>query len=189
MKYIYTLNELISSLKNIEQAKTRLERYVGHDWMFKLDRVEEGVYKKISIHNSDIFDVYLIVWGKNSETAYHDHAEYGCIMKILKGELNEERKDITNNIQISNLNKGEISMIKNRDGIHKISNSTVCDLSVSLHIYFPGNYRTNYYSNDSVVVGGREVRVGVDVGVGEDVVFINSTCSGGGATVDSEPII
>jgi len=190
MVYIYTLDELISSIKDIEQTTKQLELYIGHDWMYKICKIDEGEYNKISIYNSDLFDVYLIYWGKNSITYYHDHAKYGCVMKVLYGELIEDRKDITNNIQISTLNKGEISMIKNSDGIHRISSK--CSLSASLHIYFPGNHSTNYYSNDSsVVLESNGVGGGIVVDEG-DVVLVNSTCSdcgGGGATADNEPII
>lgn len=182
MVYIYTLEELVARLKDIDQSSKQLELYIGHDWMYKMSRIDEGEYYKISVYNSELFDVYLIFWGKNSITYYHDHAKYGCVMKVLYGELIEERKDIKNNIQISTVNKGEISMIKNSDGIHRISSE--CNLSVSLHIYFPGNHSTNYYSNDSSVVADNK-----GVLVEEDVVLVNSTCSGCGATVDNEPII
>jgi predicted metal-dependent enzyme (double-stranded beta helix superfamily) len=179
MKYIYILEELIAGLSDIDKATELLMLYKGHDWMYKNigNAINDHVYKKIPIHNCDLFDVYIIYWGKDAVTPYHDHAMHGCVMKVLHGELFEKRKSRDNTISNLVIQKGEISIIKNIDGIHKILNNNTNGLSVSLHIYFPGNHKTNYYSADS------------------DLVVINSTCSGGGETVESccpaasEPII
>jgi len=91
--------------------------------------------------------MYIITWNKCKESPIHDHSKNGCIYKILHGTLIEELYN--NNLKIIQkniLHKDTIKYIDNKIGYHKIINPTD-DISVSLHIYSPPNYKTKYYSN------------------------------------------
>jgi cysteine dioxygenase len=106
-------------------------------------------YYKYFLYNSDLFDIVHIKWLKNCESKIHDHPESGCIMFIINdGKLNETIYYNNHNGNIiktctNTLNCGDITFIKANKKLHKIKAKMYTE---SIHIYIPGNYKTNYYS-------------------------------------------
>lgn len=90
-----------------------------------------------------IFDVYYFNWYPYIRTSIHDHAENGCLMILLKGELNE--KLYNNKLEIINENNyifPNISFINNKKGYHSIK---ALKESSSVHIYYPKGHITRSY--------------------------------------------
>ena len=141
IKYNINNNQTINNLDNI------LKNYNGLDWKSYINNNTNNNYNKELINKNEDFDMYIITWNKYKESSIHDHSVNGCIYKVLHGTLIEE---LYNNnlkqIQKNILHKDTIKYIDNIIGYHKIINPTD-DISVSLHIYSPPNYKTKYHSN------------------------------------------
>jgi len=107
-----------------------------------------GNYIKIKLHESSWFDCYIIFWGAGAQSAIHDHAENGCLYKVLSGSLKEERfSNISlRNIETINMKEGDINEINNDLGYHRMTNTNVSDVTVSIHFYSPPNYEMNVFN-------------------------------------------
>ena len=146
------LNTLICTIKeNINNTTEIMEKYNGNEWkdyLLSIMPIDKTSYKKIAIDKNDIFEVYLIFWFYDAVSPIHDHPNEGCIMKIIEGELIEDTYQNNGDysstfIQRNILNK---NLIANRFGneiLHQIFNKT--ELTVSLHVYFPPNFKHNIY--------------------------------------------
>jgi predicted metal-dependent enzyme (double-stranded beta helix superfamily) len=106
-----------------------------------------GNYIKIKLHESTWFDCYLIFWAVGAQSLIHDHAENGCLYKVLSGSLKEER---FSNISLRHIDsvymkEGDINEITNDLGYHRMTN-TENEVSVSIHFYSPANYEMNVFN-------------------------------------------
>lgn len=122
-----------------------VQNYNDDDYK-KYIQLTKGQYSKKLIYRNELFEVYLITWDKNVISKIHDHSNFGCIMKVLEGTLHEHLYD--NNLNYTSENKyitNSTSFISNVIGYHKILNKD--NISVSLHIYSPPNYKTNYFTH------------------------------------------
>lgn len=95
----------------------------------------DGNYARTLVYcdPSGMFDVWCLAWATGSRSPMHDHAELGCHMKVLEGEVREE----TSNGTVTVLSPASGSrFIHNRYHTHRVS----CDSShaVTLHLYSPG---------------------------------------------------
>lgn len=106
----------------------------------------ENTYEKQIVHRNEIYSMEVISWGSNSKSPIHNHAEYGCFMKVLNGSLKENLYNPELEfIKETRLEPQDVSYINNDIGIHSIENRNKLDMCYSLHIYFPGKYNTKYY--------------------------------------------
>lgn len=145
---------LIQSLDTCENAKDVLEKISFETiskFLEKHDEENKQVFnssglsytKKLLYKNpNQKYDIFLIHWGQDAVSKFHDHAESGCAMYILKGTLLESRISYRFGKTNSFLTEGNTSYIDNKIGFHKIQASTP---SLSMHIYFPGGFETNYF--------------------------------------------
>ena len=90
-----------------------------------------------------IIDIYLFKWNKLSHTGIHNHADKGCILWLLKGEIEEniysnKLEYIGKNIHLT----PSISYIHNNKGYHSLR---PLKKSISLHFYYPKNHKTKYF--------------------------------------------
>jgi predicted metal-dependent enzyme (double-stranded beta helix superfamily) len=112
---------------------------------FKYNHLE-NTYEKQIVHRNKLYSLEVISWGSNSKSPIHNHAEYGCFMKVLNGSLKENLYNPELEfIKETQLEQYDVSYINNDIGIHSIENKNNLDMSYSLHIYFPGKYNTKYY--------------------------------------------
>lgn len=104
-------------------------------------------YIKIKVMNTTWFDCYLLIWNKNSISKIHDHSENGCLYKILRGCLREEKFSTINLNKITekDLDEGCINYIDNSMAYHRMSNQSP-DISISIHFYSPPNFEMNIYN-------------------------------------------
>lgn len=159
---ITTLSELFEKVVNelelsrtLESGIKYIEQYNGNDWEKYIH--QEGIYYRNLVFRTDIVEMYVITWSHNAESCIHDHPERGCIMKLMRGSLEEYvYKNITDEsghnkaILIDKINM--TSDDKNmgykigKDVLHKIKNIND-DISVSLHIYSNPNYSCEKYED------------------------------------------
>lgn len=116
-----------------------LQSYNNDDWMKYVERsIKTDGYDKIQIINGNTIDVYIIKWNAGSKSEIHDHPEYGCLAKILKGQLNEyiyETKENDAVLLSKNIrNENDIMYMEGSKVVHKIENCGD-EIAVSLHIY------------------------------------------------------
>lgn len=93
-----------------------------------------------------IIDIYLFRWNKLKHTGIHDHADKGCMLWLIKGEMEEtiysNKFDyIGTNIYFA----PSISYINNDKGYHSVK---PLKKSLSLHFYYPKNHFTKYFKFD-----------------------------------------
>jgi len=106
----------------------------------------ENTYNKQIVCRNKLYSMEVISWGSNSKSPIHNHAEYGCFMKVLNGSLKENLYNSELEfIKETSLEQYDVSYIHNNIGVHSIENMNKLDMSYSLHIYFPGKYNTKYY--------------------------------------------
>jgi cysteine dioxygenase len=107
--------------------------YNGNDWK-KYVNFEENKYFRNSIFKNDNIEIVIISWNNSQYSGFHNHPEYGCILKVLDGEIIEQTT--INNIYHNNiLKKNSIGFQQGKFGIHNIINKN--NKSVSLHVYSP----------------------------------------------------
>lgn len=117
---------------------------------------ENGNYIKIKLHTSLWFDCYLIIWGPDAVSPIHDHADNGCLYKVIYGNIRERVYSNINLYETSSqeLSVGEIGEIKNSQGYHKMENihnkkkgnSVKSLVSMSVHFYSPPGYKMNVFN-------------------------------------------
>ena len=152
---IKTLKDLelniIKQLKNnnFDDIVNIVEQYNGLDWKKYIDNKKSNGKnynkKKIDIVDNIFFDMYIVSWNNNKKSKIHNHANNGCIMKVLNGNLMEHIYDIKLNLINSRIiNKNDVSFINDNIGYHSIRN--IEDVSHTLHIYSPPNHITKYFN-------------------------------------------
>ena len=151
MTDITTLKDLCSKLveefsntNSLKSMTNLVAKYNGKDWQDYITFTNES-YNRILIFQSAYFDAYLICWLTNQKTKIHDHPSQGCLMKVLDGKLEENMYKNNNDLTFisSNiLDTNEIGYRINNQILHQIIAKSN---SVSLHIYSPKGYQTNFY--------------------------------------------
>jgi cysteine dioxygenase len=149
------LNNLFNNIKNninlkkynnIKHLSNILNNYNGDDWK-KYRVVNDLSYNKILVSKTENFDIYIITWKEYYESSIHNHSKNGCLYKILEGTLIEDNYNKKLEfIGFKNLNKNAIGYIDDNMSYHNIINPTN-QIAVSLHIYSPSDYKTNYFSS------------------------------------------
>ena len=137
------IDKELKKIIKLEKLKYLLQEYIGNDWEDYIEYNNKKYIKKIAFKNK-LFEIVIISWNNDQSSSKHDHPSNGCLLKILKGNLLEERYENIYKIKKKTiLNKNSISYIEGSKIIHKIINNTY--KSVSLHIYSPSNYIPKIY--------------------------------------------
>jgi predicted metal-dependent enzyme (double-stranded beta helix superfamily) len=105
-------------------------------------------YKKVLIHRTTEYEIYIIIWDPNSKTPVHDHSTNGCLMMCLNNSLKQTiftNGNTRNQIKTDIINAGDISYIDNKMGLHMITNHNLVQTE-SVHIYSPPSYKANIYN-------------------------------------------
>jgi cysteine dioxygenase len=141
------INELLLDNVNFtdDKIKNLISSYNEDDWKSYVIK-DDLKYNKIKVFETELFDIYIIVWNINQQSKVHNHSSNGCWLKILEGKVEEK---IYNNkfelLKYNIQNRGEISFIKDDIGYHSIKNINN-NISVSLHIYNPPNFIITNFS-------------------------------------------
>ena len=127
---------------NLKSVIPLINSYNSQDWKNYIS-YEKNTYTRNLIYRNNNFEMYLIYWDGKVVSTIHDHADNGCVFKVLSGELIENRYNIsTNSLITSNTLNNKAVYIDNTIAYHSIENPIVTP-SASLHIYSPPNYVTN----------------------------------------------
>ena len=134
-----------SNFKNLQYYKLMVGQYVGDDWK-KSVVIDPNHYHRQKVFECNEFDMYIITWDKFQKSQIHNHANLGCLNKVLEGCLHEHIYN-TNDLNkplLSRVNEiNSVSYIDNSIGYHRIENKN--QISVSLHIYSPSRFKTKYF--------------------------------------------
>ena len=100
----------------------------------------ENIEKNHILYENETIKINLIKWDQGKESSIHGHDEGGCVLKVLKGELVEERY-IPNNLEqpvgYAYLKQGGMAYIDDHMGYHKVCNSGD-SVAISIHVYTSG---------------------------------------------------
>ena len=102
-------------------------------------------YYKFRIYSNNNYEINIINWNNHSRSKIHNHAENGCILKVLEGSLLEKKynTDLLL-IDTNTLEPGKTHYINNTE-LHSIEN-TNNGISYSLHIYSPPNFSAKTFN-------------------------------------------
>lgn len=152
------LRNLINSLNNYiinkQYNQLLLKNYVLNllkNTDFKIDDKYksynlDNIYTKEIVHRNKLYSLEILSWGPYSKSPIHNHADFGCFMKVLNGSLKENLyNENLEFLKETKYEKNDVTYINNNIGIHSIENNNESNMSYSLHIYFPGKYNTKYY--------------------------------------------
>ena len=129
----------------LNDYKYILEKYTGEDWK-EFIQLNPYNYSRCKVYDDPMFDIHIITWYNLQSSPIHNHANNGCLSKILTGDLTEliyNPDDLRKPIQFNHHKLNKISYIDNKIGYHKIKNND--DITVSLHIYSPPKFKTKYF--------------------------------------------
>lgn len=144
-----TLEELFQYLENkLEETKLidlieEANEYCGDDWKEYIKFSDVGYQRKLVFRGKNV-EILILSWKKGQRSKVHDHPKNGCILKVLKGILKEQRycKEKLDVMEKTMVKKGDISYIDNSKCYHDVEG---VEDSVSLHIYSPPNYCPKYF--------------------------------------------
>lgn len=122
---------------HICKYKNILSDYVGSDWK-KYIKLDEEKYQRIKCYQGkdNKFAIYIISWNSKQFSPIHCHPQNGCLLKVLQGNLHEERYNDNKLINKCLLNEKSISYIHDNIAMHKIINKNNYPV-FSMHIYSP----------------------------------------------------
>ncbi|KAK5257680.1 Cysteine dioxygenase, partial [Exophiala xenobiotica] len=141
-------NDLIHLMEQYSSQESQWCQYAFADPSRNYTRnlVDEGNGKS---------NLLLLVWNPGKASPIHDHADAHCVMKILKGTLQETLYSVppcssdngsensSGSITPPQIRKetlyheNQVTYISDKIGVHKISNPSPTDVAVSLHLYTP----------------------------------------------------
>ena len=97
------------------------------------------------------YNLILLCWNMGTKSSIHDHSNSNCILKCLKGTLQEKRyeslstNDAEQNDQEQPMNcfsdqeihAGVTTLMHDKIGLHSVGNPSSTQPAISLHLYMP----------------------------------------------------
>ncbi|RKP07546.1 RmlC-like cupin domain-containing protein, partial [Thamnocephalis sphaerospora] len=98
------------------------------------------------------FNLLVLAWGEQHQSAIHDHSGSHCVMKLLDGELEESQyawpeeaygptEHADHNpmelMKSTVYQRDQVTYIHDRIGLHRVGNPSYQQGAVSLHLYTP----------------------------------------------------
>mmetsp|Transcript_36673 Transcript_36673/g.113491 ORF Transcript_36673/g.113491 Transcript_36673/m.113491 type:complete len:679 (-) Transcript_36673:19-2055(-) len=121
-------------------------------------------YTRNVVAVDDRFVALLLCWDADQASSVHDHAGSSCWVKLLRGQLEEqkyaptyERGEWTAVGAVERVDEGAATYMDDDRGLHRISNPSASTPAVSLHVYAPGFEECNLFKDDGVVARGSMV--------------------------------
>ena len=126
-----------------------LELYASHhpnDWhRYESWETSDTYTRNLIAHHSNRFTLMLVCW-KGGPSPIHNHAGSDCLMCVVRGAVRETKYETpkyeehipTLRIkEMSNLYEGEVHLINDRIGLHKMETVDENQQAVTLHCYIP----------------------------------------------------
>ncbi|KAI1490788.1 RmlC-like cupin domain-containing protein [Biscogniauxia mediterranea] len=159
---VYTLNELLADIRktlgpssgidsddvDVEQLMNFMRKYKSNpaDWeRFAMACEDMGYTRNLVDEGNGKANVLILVWTPKKGSPIHDHGNAHCVMKILKGDLVEERfnppespgQAMKPKSSVTH-HKDAVAYMSDKLGLHRVSNPGE-DYAVSIHCYTPPN--------------------------------------------------
>lgn len=145
-----------SGIDSVETEVTRLKSLLDNYKPTKDDWTHFGVpdpsrnYTRLLVDSiNGKSNLLFIVWNPGKKSPIHDHANAHCVMKIIKGNLQEtvyewpdkeEYSEGPMSVKKQTLYQEEqVAYISDKIGLHHIANPDEHGYAVSLHLYTPPN--------------------------------------------------
>jgi cysteine dioxygenase len=135
----------ISNEPNFDNIGNILKDYNDIDWK-QYVKIDDKRYCRNKIFENDNFEIFVISWNKNQNAPIHDHSCNGCWLKVLSGELIENRykTDSLELYQSNFMKTNDVSFMKNDIGYHSILNASD-EIAITFHVYNPPNHKTKFF--------------------------------------------
>lgn len=135
------LFQFITNKTMMHECIPIMKTYSDTDWTkFKS---KSDSYSREVVCRTPLFELILISWSPHSKSKRHDHADNGCILNLLEGELTEVLF-VGNEQKEKKVSQGELSYIDNDVGTHLIKNDSD-KYAYSLHLYSPSFQKCNVF--------------------------------------------
>jgi len=128
--------------ETIERVSGALASFRFHpkEWR-RYTLVDSTHYTRNLVGYDDKFTMLILVWDSGQISPIHDHAGASCWMKVLAGEMREDKyRDGENGLDLyktTTLTAEDAAYIDDSWGYHKFGNARTDSIAVSLHIYSP----------------------------------------------------
>ena len=145
----YNISNNYKIYHTLEKSLHIIDKYNGTDWLSYIVNAENTYYKNL-VFRTELMEMYIITWPLNISSCIHDHPRYGCILRVMKGKLEETTYDKLDDSHAKIketiiLNENSVGFRISDTILHKIKNIND-DISVSIHIYAAPNYICNKYT-------------------------------------------
>ena len=155
MKSILTIEQLIENLdqhasdeftkiiKSIDIPLSSFESYCS--W-------KKDAYSRNCVHRTDAYEIILICWDADSETAVHDHGGQDCWVFQIDGTIEEKRfekneTEALREVHKSQITAGGLTYMNDQMGYHSIKNISN-SRAMTLHIYNSPIDACNVYNKE-----------------------------------------
>lgn len=151
---------LTSSHVNVDRVQKLMEEYVSTetDWTRYALFDESRAYTRNLVDDGNgQYNLMVLCWTPGKQSPVHDHTNAHCLMKILSGELQETQfnwpKNCAQNFfdqettetspcpltikSQTTFQRDGVAYISDQIGLHRISNPSMINRAVSLHLYTP----------------------------------------------------
>ncbi|MFC4075315.1 cysteine dioxygenase [Salinithrix halophila] len=159
--YSPNVSKLISSLSNSQSMKIIYQiietSSICVEDIEPYRHFETSSYGRNLIYGCSQFEMILICWKPEQESAIHDHDQSDCIMRCISGKLEETRYIQTScedgsaseikQVNSKIVREGDVTYINNDIGLHKIRNINE-GVSFALHVYFPGIRKCHIFNTE-----------------------------------------
>ncbi|KAJ5163454.1 uncharacterized protein N7500_005284 [Penicillium coprophilum] len=132
-----------------------MEKYVSNsdEWApYALGDASRTYTRNLIDEGNGKSNLLILVWSPGKGSTIHDHADAHCVMKVLKGRLQEDLYSWPDQEQIENgqisppqltkqttYGENQVTYMSDKLGLHRISNPDHDNFAISLHLYTPPN--------------------------------------------------
>ncbi|KAL4752307.1 hypothetical protein BDW72DRAFT_171538 [Aspergillus terricola var. indicus] len=132
-----------------------MELYTSNpeDWLpYALGDINKSYTRNLIDEGNGKSNLLILVWSPGRGSAIHDHANAHCVMKVLKGTLQEtlytwpdqdkvqhgqsSPPEVT---KVTTYGENQVTYMSDKLGLHKIHNPDPNEAAISLHLYTPPN--------------------------------------------------
>ncbi|KAJ5408636.1 hypothetical protein N7509_002519 [Penicillium cosmopolitanum] len=130
-----------------------MDKYVSNEseWgSFALGDASRAYTRNLIDEGNGKSNLLILVWTPGKGSAIHDHANAHCVMKILKGKLQETlyswpdeekiRQGETSPLLVTKdttYHENQVTYMSDKLGLHRVYNSDSDNFAISLHLYTP----------------------------------------------------
>lgn len=139
---------------DVEALMDRIREYDQsheHEWNKYAFQDPSAAYSRNGVDDiNHKANLLILVWNPGMGSGIHDHANAHCIVKMLKGTLDEVRYNFPSTeisegrspeelkpSMVTSFHAGDVSYMSDDLGLHRMANPDPNNVAVSLHLYTP----------------------------------------------------